>query len=557
MLDLLEIKEQLSRATILDCTLRDGGYVNDWKFSKETAEKLMFSLSLAGIREVEVGFRTNKNSQHHGPHAFSTDHYLEGLLIPSELSLWVMVNASDLLGQDDPGEVEQLFKKASESPVSGVRVACLPKDLNLIQEATTKLSTLGYRVSINLMQAANSSLEDIDALAATGKRSQAEVVYLADTSGSMSPASVQRLTEELSQRWLGKIGFHAHDNLGLALINSVTAMKSGATYVDSTISGMGRGAGNLRTEEVLSHIMRSEYPHLLGPLYDMAINGLPSSKSATTWGYNPFFVLSGLSKIHPDYAIETIEFPPQTSEAGIVSLSRIPSRATNKYNKNMIEDTLSLDSPKESTNLEFIGRHSGLERAILVGPGLKPEDCIAVTGFAEINKIPIFALNKEGLCLEDKLSGRFFANLTKFIDAGQFFVDLSKAPIIAPFDRLSSANKSLAILKSKAQHGMVLYGLYEPNNERKISWNKQNCVIERPLTFPYALSYLATAGVKEIYLAGFDGFSGTDSKKKIPSQSAIESYESGFGGIVFSLTPTEYQVAYVSPHGPIPRRDSQ
>jgi hypothetical protein len=104
---------------------------------------------------------------------------------------------------------------------------------------------------------------------------------------------------------------------------------------------------------------------------------------------------------------------------------------------------------------------------------------------------------------------------------------------------------------------MVLYGLYEPNNERKISWNKQNCVIERPLTFTYALSYLATAGVKEIYLAGFDGFFGADSKKKTPTQSAIDRFELGFGGIVFSLTPTEYQVAYLSPHGPIPRKDWQ
>lgn len=552
MLDIAEIRESLSGATILDCTLRDGGYSNNWNFSREIVEKLFVALSAAGVHEVEVGFRTSQNLALNGPHAFSTDEYVSGFQLPSGLNLWVMVNASELMGEDFRTGISNLFGRRSDSPISGVRIAAVARDLPAIVSAARELTALGYRVALNLMQAASTSTQDIEMLSESGKRVAADVLYLADTNGSMSPRGVEKSVLALSKNWDGSIGFHAHDNLGFALINSVVAARSGAGFLDSTVAGLGRGAGNLRTEEVMVHRLGTKSPEKLGFLFDLATKDLSSTGNSNFWGYSPFFVVSGLSNIHPDYASETIESSANSSTSRIMGLSRITTEVAKKYNKNFLADTLALDEASEAFDLKLTKRHSQLGRVILLGPGTRKEDHQAILEFRERNKMRVFALNLDGPELEEELSGRFFASLPRFIDSNQFLRQTSRGCVIAPFDRLTSAKEELKILRQNPKMTCVLYGLQDKGPDGITSWSQNHCKLDTPLAFPYALAYLATGGATEIYLAGFNGYQGPQDPRWESSQSAIDRYQESFSGQIFSLTPTNYKLPNVSPYGSIP-----
>jgi 4-hydroxy 2-oxovalerate aldolase len=190
MLDLKEIKNYLSRAKILDCTLRDGGYTNNWNFSVLTTENLLSALSLAGIEDVEVGFRKSDNTRLLGPHAYSKDQYLERLDIPSNLRLWAMVNANEFSVSNPSSVLKKMFQTKTKSVLSGVRIASTSKDLSTTQNVASDLANLGYTVAINLMQGADASIEDLTKLGNVAKESGAKLAYLADTNGSMSPISV-------------------------------------------------------------------------------------------------------------------------------------------------------------------------------------------------------------------------------------------------------------------------------------------------------------------------------------------------------------------------------
>ena len=114
-------------ARFLDCTLRDGGYYNDWNFSEDLIEEYLDAMPAAGIDTVELGFRSIKNDGFKGACAFTTDDFINSLNIPDEIEIGVMINASELIGGEKNLEetLEMLFpRKAGKSPVGLVRVAC-------------------------------------------------------------------------------------------------------------------------------------------------------------------------------------------------------------------------------------------------------------------------------------------------------------------------------------------------------------------------------------------------------------------------------------------------
>ena len=148
---------------LLDCTLRDGGYYNNWNFSTELVEKYLLAMSAIGVDIVELGMRTLNNSGFKGPTAFTTDAYLEILSIPSNLTMGVMINASELHKFNKEEVLEQLFpKSADESKVSLVRVACHLHEFIDVLPSTKWLKERGYKVGFNIMQADLSDTEFID-----------------------------------------------------------------------------------------------------------------------------------------------------------------------------------------------------------------------------------------------------------------------------------------------------------------------------------------------------------------------------------------------------------
>nr|WP_232247762.1 aldolase catalytic domain-containing protein [Pseudomonas putida] len=293
----------------LDCTLRDGGYYNNWNFSEALIAQYITAMQAAGIQRIELGLRSLKNSSFSGACAYTTDAFLSTLDLPPSMTIGVMVNGSELVGKNAGQQALQLLfpSPASESPVDLVRIACHVHEFAEALPAASWLKEQGYDVGFNLMQIANCSESEIKALAKLANNYPLDVLYFADSMGSMSPDEAAQIIQWLRSEWQGALGIHTHDNLGLALSNTLRAMDEGVTWVDSTVTGMGRGPGNARTEELAIEIAaRTGKPANLIPLMTLLREHFKPMQVKYGWGTNPYYYLAGKYGIHPTYIQEML-----------------------------------------------------------------------------------------------------------------------------------------------------------------------------------------------------------------------------------------------------------
>ena len=216
---------------ILDCTLRDGGYYNHWNFPSSVVRSYLNAMSAAGVDIVELGMRSLINSGFKGAAAFSTDEYLNLLDIPSTLKVAVMVNASELVAEKPLAEcLEALFPTvAHDSPVDVVRIACHVHEFERALSASNWLKARGYTVGFNLMQVADRSEEEVVALSKAASGYELDALYFADSMGSMTPSQCRTIIGWLKTYWKGALGIHTHDNMGLALQNTLAELDERVT----------------------------------------------------------------------------------------------------------------------------------------------------------------------------------------------------------------------------------------------------------------------------------------------------------------------------------------
>lgn len=283
--------------------MRDGGYMNNWYFSKEQARACYSATKDCGIEYCEIGFRRNEHMN--GPWFYTPESLVNetyGDIVTPECRLAIMAQMGTFTIDD--------FVPKSESLISMVRVLiayhCKDKDdskldTELIHETVDmckKLKELGYEVSINIGRIDKMSDEQIQQTCEIIKDAPIEYFYLADTYGNLGIYKMRQILTNIKKYYDGKIGFHAHDNLKNASVKAIDALYNGADIVDVTFGGFGRGSGNARSEYVLAHFEdRKLLPALLYTdkwIQSYKESGVP-------------YLLSGLKSMHVNYAIEVIE----------------------------------------------------------------------------------------------------------------------------------------------------------------------------------------------------------------------------------------------------------
>lgn len=238
----------------LDCTLRDGGYYNNWDFETDVIQNYLQAMDSLQIDFVEIGFRSLKNDTFKGALAYSTDDFLKKLNIPLGLTnkIGVMINGSEI--KDTKNQIaflKKLFNPKKNSPVTLVRIACHVHEFIDCLPASTWLKKQGYLVGFNLMQVSDRSPEEISKLVGSAKKYPIDVLYFADSMGSLEAKQLKKIIKAFQKKWKGALGIHTHDNIAQAINNSIHAAESGITWVDSTVTGMGRGPGNAQTEYII------------------------------------------------------------------------------------------------------------------------------------------------------------------------------------------------------------------------------------------------------------------------------------------------------------------
>ena len=292
---------------ILDATIRDGGIVNNFSFTDDFVRKLYLTNVKAGVDYMEFGYKADPdmfNENEYGKWKFSKDEDIRAIVGENNTDLKISVMA-------DAGRTN--FKRdilpRSESPIDMIRVATyiyqLPLAIEMIEDAHAK----GYETCVNIMAISKVQEDDLmKGLELLGK-TNVDVIYLVDSFGVLFPEQALRLTQmykEIADKYGKKIGIHAHNNQQLAFANTIESMRAGASHLDGTVSGMGRGAGNCHMESLLSMLRNPKYR--IYPVMDFIAAEMPKIKeSGATWGFDIPYMLTGSLNIHPSRAIKFIK----------------------------------------------------------------------------------------------------------------------------------------------------------------------------------------------------------------------------------------------------------
>ena len=391
---------------ILDCTLRDGGYYNNWDFSKSVIQSYLYKTYSTGIRYVELGFRFNDMSSKKGLTAYTKKSLISSLNIPLDLNVGVMINVGDLIQNNklQINVLKNLINKDNIKRINFIRFACHQNEIFYLTKCFKYLKKLKLKIFVNIMQISEitslnlkkiltflnkNQIDNIyiaDSLGSLHKKqlkkiiiilnkhwkgvyltkcfkylkklklkifvnimqiseitslnlkkiltflnkNQIDNIYIADSLGSLHKKQLKKIIIILNKHWKGELGIHAHDNLNLALKNSLIAIANDFKWIDSTITGMGRGPGNLKTEEILKYSKKYKSSNDFLKLKNYFLK----QKKIYKWGTNKYYKFAALKKIHPTYIQKILSdkrYSVKEYNKILISLSKLDTRKFNPY----------------------------------------------------------------------------------------------------------------------------------------------------------------------------------------------------------------------------------
>lgn len=291
---------------IIDCTIRDGGLVNNFKFDDAFVKAVYKACTEAGLDYMEIGYKASKkifSPAEYGKWKFSDEEDIKGIIesFDHRTKLSVMVDAERTDYHED-------ILPKNRSVLDMVRVAAyshqLPTAIDMVKDAHDK----GYEAAINLMAVSLLKEEELERVLELLSATEAQIIYLVDSYGTFYPETIK----ELVRKYLGyvqssgkKVGIHTHNNQQLAFANTIQAANAGAAYLDATISGLGRGAGNCPVELLLGYLKNPRYS--VYPILTCIQDKILPLRKTVKWGYTLPYMFTGQLNLHPQYAIDMLK----------------------------------------------------------------------------------------------------------------------------------------------------------------------------------------------------------------------------------------------------------
>ena len=295
---------------VLDCTIRDGGLINDHDFDLRFVREVYKAVSEAGVDYMEIGYKNSKelfSAEKFGLWKFCEDDVIKRAIdgIESKTKIATMVD----VGRVNPDDV----KPASESPVAMMRVATYVKDIDKAIYLVNHFADKGYETTINIMAISKDRGPALDeALQQIQEESQANVVYVVDSFGALYQEPIEELVKRCKKYLKTKeVGFHGHNNQQLAFSNTIEAIIHDANYLDATVYGIGRAAGNCPLELLLGFLNNPKFD--IRPVLDLIANEFIPLREKIEWGYIIPHAISGMLNEHPRAAIALRNSPEKES----------------------------------------------------------------------------------------------------------------------------------------------------------------------------------------------------------------------------------------------------
>ena len=290
---------------VLDCTIRDGGLINNHYFTDEFVRAVYEALSKSGIDYMELGYRSSKllyPTKEYGAWKYCDDDKIKEIIdgIESNVKLSIMVDAYRVK--------EQEFAPVDESPIDMVRAATYVKQIDPAIELVKKCHDLGYETTVNIMAISKEIEPDlVEALDQLAK-SPVDVVYVVDSFGALYCEQIEYLVKLYKEHLPGKeIGVHCHNNQQLAFGNTIEGIIHDANYLDGSLFGIGRGPGNCCLELIIGFLKNPKFD--LMPILQVIQDYMLPMRDEIEWGYIIPYMLTGIMNEHPRSAIAYRQTP--------------------------------------------------------------------------------------------------------------------------------------------------------------------------------------------------------------------------------------------------------
>lgn len=277
---------------ILDCTLRDGGYYTNWDFDKPIVDSYLNCLNELPVDYLEIGYRNNPQKEYQGKYFYSPLFELQDIRSKSNKKIVIILNEKDVTPED-----VKILLTPCIGLVDMVRIALAPENLVRALKLAEELRKMNFEVGFNVMYMSKwkenpSFLSNLSQLG-----DLADYFYMVDSYGGVYPTDVIETIDLVRAKTNVKLGFHGHNNLELALINSLTAIEHGVEIIDSTVLGMGRGAGNLKTELLLTVLASKFGVEIDFNALGLLVQSFEGLQKEHEWGTNLPYMISGSNSL--------------------------------------------------------------------------------------------------------------------------------------------------------------------------------------------------------------------------------------------------------------------
>lgn len=533
--------------SILDCTLRDGGYYNNWDFSPEVVQAYLAAMAQAKIDYVELGLRNFPKTGFDGPFAYTTEAFIKSLNLPEGPTYGVMVDAKTILDANMSIEkaVDALFVDAVNSPISLVRVAAHFHEVEHSGPIIKLLKQKGYIVGYNLMQAGGKPDEVIAEKARIAKEwGNLDILYFADSLGNMDGEEVTRIVKAIKTEWQGDIGIHTHNNMGKALDNTITAKSLGVSWLDVTVTGMGRGAGNAQTETLLAVIDKVSDQYDPSAVYELVIRHFEQMQKDYGWGSSLLYFLGAQNDVHPTYIQNLISNKHYGTEEIVGAINYLSQlEGTTSYNGDVMESAISFDTSTKNvsgTN-KLLGKFEGKE-VLLVGNGPSlVRHLQAIETYIHERQPVVIAINAVKDLAAEFVNYYCVSHNSKYLSENNTYKNL-KSPIIMPAHRFTDEELS------NISNEFFDYGLtVEP---KQFLIQETYCSIPFDLTAAYALAIAFYGKALKISLVGVDGYELGDIRQSEMIELLSLVKQVAASTELTALTPSSYPIKQGSIYAP-------
>jgi 4-hydroxy 2-oxovalerate aldolase len=285
---------------VLDCTIRDGGLMNNHNFEPKFVRAVYKAISESGIDYMEIGYKNSKrlfSEKDYGKWKFCDEDDIkratDGIASRTKLSIMVDIDRVDM--DDVPAK--------KDSVISMVRVATYVKDIDKAIYLANHFAGKGYETTINIMAISRALDNELtEALHQLEEECKAPIIYIVDSNGALYQETVEFLVKKFRGILKTKeIGMHAHNNQQLAFANTIEAIIHDANFVDGSIYGLGRAAGNCPTELLLGFLKNPKFD--IRPVLDVISKEFVPLREKLEWGYLIPYAIAGILDEHPKTAM--------------------------------------------------------------------------------------------------------------------------------------------------------------------------------------------------------------------------------------------------------------